>query len=272
MPAEIRIKEEDLSYIAHLFKSTRIKLNLRVVEVVREAGYKNIAKGCRRLRHIERGKEKEAVPVYKRFAQVLDIDWEELKEELRERSRKRRDARDRHLPPPRLGSLLRQARERRELSVEEVIDRIDFSDKIPEDADEEALEEALEEAKKRWRRRLRRLESGEARFPSEVELRAFAGALKVTTAGLRCAAIDERAVYDKQRGVPECIIRAVPGFYVQKKLPQGCSTLDAIDYAENFSDETNIRVCLIFPDRRALYFNPRTGRHENFRRPSMRLG
>ena len=267
MPAEIRIEEEDLSYIAHLFKSTRIKLNLRAVEVVREAGYKNTAKGCRRLKHIEGGKKKEAVPVYKRFAHVLDIDWEEFKEELRERSRKRREEWDRHLPPRRLGSLLRKARERKELSVEEVIDKIDFSDKIPEDADEEALEEA----KVRWRRRLRRLESGSARFPSEVELRAFAGALEVPTEGLRCAAIDERAVYDRQRGVPQCIIRAVPGFYVQKKLPQGCSTLDAIDYAENFSDETNLKVCLVFPDRRALYFNPKTGRHENFTPPSMRL-
>ncbi len=258
MPAEIRIEEEDLSYIAHLFESARIKLNLRRVEVVREAGYKNTAKGCRRLKHIEGG-EQEALPVYERFAHVLDIDWEEVKEEIRERRRKRREERDQLLPPRRLGSLLRKARERKELSVEEVIDRVEDSTNLSE------------EARERWERRFRRLESGSARFPSEVELRAFAGALEVPTEGLRCAAIDERAVYDRQRGVPQCIIRAVPGFYVQKKLPQGCSTLDAIDYAENFSDETNLKVCLVFPDRRALYFNPKTGRHENFTPPSMRL-
>lgn len=69
-----------MGYVATLFRQAREKLGLRPVDVARRAGYKNVAKGIRRLTNIEDGSDIFPRPViYRKFLHILGIDeWDVL--------------------------------------------------------------------------------------------------------------------------------------------------------------------------------------------------
>lgn len=238
---------EELDLVAHRFEWARIRLNLRVVEVVLEAGYENENKGCRRLRAIEDA-DPQPTPVYPRFAGVLGIDLEELVEELEQQRQQRLERHRQQMPPREFGALLESARESAEMTVEQVA----------------AGTEGVINSE-----RCHRLEAGRARLPSDREIEALAEPLGVDTRALRQAASRERKVYDRHDNSPTFVIRAVPGFYVNSPLPQPASTKQHLEYATNFAVEKGFRVCLVFFDGRSVYIEPNRSQSESFDPPSM---
>ncbi len=64
-----------MTYIATLFRQARTMLGLRPVEIARQAGYRNVAKGIRRVTNIEDGTDMFPKPaVYQRFLPILGLD------------------------------------------------------------------------------------------------------------------------------------------------------------------------------------------------------
>lgn len=242
--------DDDLELVAHRFEWARIRLNLNVEDVVREAGYEDIDKGCRRLRNLEDGKP-QPESIYARFGQVLDIDLEQLAEDLEQQRRHRYEKDRQQMPPRELGALLESARDREDLTVEQAASRTDEIVSV---------------------RRLRRLEGGRDRFPSDAEIEALAQALSVSVEAIRNVCERERRIYDRRGDEPLLIMRAVPGFYTTTPLPQPSSTLQKLQYAQQFAKEKNVSVCLVFPDRRSVYIDPDGNRCESHRPPSMSVG
>ena len=243
------IHNDDLSFLAHRFQSTRIRLNLRVPEVLDEADYRM---GCDHVRDIERGKP---VPdaVYERIAQVLEIDFEKLTDELRNRCEERLRVPPQDLPPRVLGKLLASARNNAGLTVEETISRTGLS------------------PSQTYERRLRRLEAGRDRLPAPHVLEALADALGISPYRLFDAYMKECEYYDEMGGQPNLIIRAMAAVYLPQPLPQGLDTAVYLDQAAAFSVEVNRRVALVFPDKRSVYIRPDGLRAESFRPPTMRF-
>ncbi len=251
---KLPIHSEELDHVAHRFEWARIQLNLRVVEVVREAGYKNTNRGCRRLRAIENASPQNHISVYERFAHVLDIDLDELEEELEEVREDRRRRIRQDMPPRILGTLLEKARRRLELTEPEVIARTDL-----EPADH-------------YERRFRRLEAGKARFPTAPEIEHFARALSIPAQAIRQAFEKERLVYDRCDDCPHLILRAIPGVAVTLPIPSRRSTKWYLEYADEYASHRRAKVCLVFKDGRSVYINPDGTRSECFEPPYMTIG
>lgn len=241
---------DDLDLVAHRFEWARIRLNLRVVEVVCEAGFDNVEKGCQKLRDIEDG-QPQPPSIYARFARVLNIDLDKLEEDLKQQRHERHRRFRQEIPPPQLGDLLQSARHKAEMSVEEVASR---------------TQGAVSP------KRLHRLEGGRDRFPTDDEIEALAAALSIKEEAIRAVYERERRVYDEQDKAPKLVMRALPGFYVNVSLPQPASTKQQLDYAMEYSRELNKKVCLVFTDGRSIYINPDGERSETFDPPSMSIG
>ena len=255
------IDRDDLNHLATLFQSTRIRLNLTIIDVVREAGYKNTNKGCRHLRHLERSRELPSDEIYQRFAQVLDIDFTELEADIAARREARRTIPPQDLPPRILGALLERARQAAGLTHKELTEALGW---LPRDIRE---------------RRLRRLEAGRDRFPSNTELQELASALSLSIDTLKAARHQEYAHYDNLKKAPKFIFRAMPAIYITQSLPDdlnpataSAATAGAIAYAEEFATLRGFNTCLVFPDSRSLYLFPSGSRSESFEPPQMRLG
>ncbi len=246
--------KEELDHVAHRFEWARITLNLRVVEVVREAGYENINKGCRRLSAIEDGSPQPHISVYERFAHILDIDLELLQEELEEirEARRRRIRQD--MPPRILGALFEQARRELNLTEEEIVARTELE---PTD---------------HYERRLRRLDSGKARFPTDDEIDEFARALSLSPEAIGRAFEKERRYYDRRDDIPFFILRAIPGVAINLSFPHPMSTKMHLDYATRYAADRKAKVCLVFGDGRSVYINPDGTRSECYEPPHMTIG
>ncbi len=150
------IHRADLPLVASRFTTARRDQGFSQPELVREAGYRNINKGLRRLRHLESGSPKAPDHrIIERFGYTLGLDLDALATELRHRQRKRQQARQKEAPPqpPRiLGALLQKARNRRGLSIPQLVARLD----VPHTD--------------RLENRIKHLESGQLRLPTQTEL------------------------------------------------------------------------------------------------------
>ncbi len=252
MPARIHV--DDLEFLGDRFKEARERLGLRRVELVREAGYKNTNKGCRRIRHIERGEPPLADErVLRRFAHVLELDLEALWDEVRQRHRARLEA-EREGHELWLGGLLRRAREEAGLTVEETIERAGL------------------EPSARFERRLRKFETGEYRFAMQHELEGLCGALDIRELKAFAALQKECEYYDDLDGRPTVVLRLIPAFYTTKTYPDHFTTADVLEFASEFSAEKGLKVCVVFPDKRSVFIE-RDGYHfETWEPPSMSIG
>ncbi len=252
MPARIHV--DDLSFLGHRFKEARERLELSRVELVREAGYKNTNKGCRRIRHIERGDPPLAdVRVLRRFAHVLELDLEALWRAVRQRHKARLEA-EREAHEVWLGSLLRSAREEAGLTVEETIERAGL------------------EPRGRFERRLRKLETGEYRFAMQDELEGLCGALDIRELRAFAALQKECEYYDDLDGRPTIVLRLVPAFYTTKTYPDHFTAADVLDFAREFSADKGLKVCVVMQDKRSVFIEQGAYHTETWEPPSMSIG
>lgn len=248
---KIHIYDNDLGFLGQRFKEARKAAGLRHIEVVREAGYKNINKGCRRIIEIERAERKQTGAVYERFAHVLAMDLEELTEALlHERHLVDKEWRE-NLPPAILGDVLRAARRRAGMDIDEVVHRCGL------------------EGLRTTRSRIARLESGEARFPSWGERYRLADTLSIKQDVLDRAYEEECALYDGQ-GTLYALFRAVPTVPAIKRISGGLRTKEAISYARKLASEVGREVIVVFPDFRHLYISSGGSRREKLQPPSRR--
>jgi transcriptional regulator with XRE-family HTH domain len=251
MPARIHV--DDLRFLGDQFKEARKRLGLRRVELVREAGYQNTNKGCRRILHIERGEPPLADErVLERFAHVLDLDLDQLFEETHEREQKRREE-QRERQKMWVGTLLKGAREQKGWSVEEVIEKAELS---PAD---------------KYETRLERLESGEYRFPMMDELEALSETLDI--AGLKAFAAykKECEYYDRIGKKPSIVARLMPAFYNKVRYPEHFDTDRILRFAEEFSAKHGFKVCVTLPEGHSVYIEPDGHRFESRRSPTMSI-
>lgn len=244
--------KSELDHVAHRFEWARLRLNLRIVEVVRETGTQNINKGCRRLRAIENGSP-QPLSIYNSFAPVLDIDLDELHEELEDIREQRRQKIRQDMPPRILGALLEKGRQSLDLVEDEVIARTALEP--PED----------------YVRRFRRLEAGKARFPTDDEIEAFGSVLLISPKAIRRAFEKERRPYDRRDDGPELLLRAIPAVAVRLPIPHNRSTKWYLDYAGEYAEDRQVKVCLVFGDGRSVYINPNGTRIECYQPPHMTL-
>ncbi len=237
---------EDLQLVAHHFEWARIRLNLHIIEVARQADCDDIDNGCTQLREIENATPQPA-EVYARFAPVLNIDLDGLEEQLQQRRDRRLEQHRQDIPARRLGAVLESVRTNADMSVDQVVDGTDGLVGT---------------------RRYHRLEKGRDRLPSGAELQALAKSFDIDVDALRWAAAQQRRVYDRLTDTPTFVARAVPGFYVTSPLPQPASTKQHLDYATTFARQKCVQVCLVFADSRSVYIKPDGTRRERFEPPS----
>ena len=236
---------DDLRFIGERFEAARRRVGLSRVELVREAGYENTAKGCRRIRNIERGEATDGdLRTLERFAWVLEIDLDQLEERIEERveGRRRREL-ERH--PAWLGRMLRSARERSGSSREEVVRAAGL------------------EPVERYARRLERYESAEWRFPADEELEALCGALGVPVATGRATLRQECAYYDELDGQPVVALKGVPGVAVPLEYPRPTCTERVFAFAERRANEEGRQVVTTLADGRSVFFEPGGDRFES---------
>ncbi len=251
MPARIHV--DDLRFLGDRFKEARKRLGLRRVELVREAGYKNINKGCRRIRHIESGEPPMADRrVFERFAHALDLQLDELFGRIEQREKMRRQEElERHKLW--VGTLLNRAREQKGWGVEQTIDKAGLS------------------PAEKYARRLRRFESGEYRFPMDDELEALCEALEIPGLKALYARQKECEYYDRLDKKPRIVARLMPAFYNRVRYPEHFGTDRTLRFAADFSEEHGFRVCVTFSDGRAVYIEPDGYRFESNRQPTMTI-
>lgn len=250
----VRIHVDDLRFLGDRFKQARRQLGLRRVELVREAGYENINKGCRRILHIERGEPPLADKrVLERFAHVLDLDLEELFDEIRQREEERREEQSKHQKVW-LGTLLKRARKQKGWNIEKVVEEAKLS---PVD---------------KYAKRLRYFESGEYRFPMMDELEALADALDIS--GLKALAAFKRECeyYDRLDKKPSIVARLMPAFYNTLSYPEHYDTERILRFAEEFSAKHGFKVCVTLPQNRSVYVEPDGYRFELPQEPTMTIG
>jgi transcriptional regulator with XRE-family HTH domain len=155
-----------------------------------------------------------------------------------------------------LSALFREARMRAGLSIKQVARRTGFRNQ-PKQI-----------------RVLERLESGNDPFPKAVYLERFAAILGIELADVvQAMSLD----YDEYEHAcetpvqPYLVLRAVPGFYIHRSLPDGCTLEQAEEEALKMARGTRLHVALVYKRGRAIYFSPDGGRCEGGT-PVMKIG
>ena len=222
---------DDLDLLARCVRAAREEADLDRKGAAREAGYKNMAKGLRRLDKIEAGRGAEP-RVLDRFAHALDLDMEAIGERIDARRENRRyDELHRH--PPVLGSLLRRARRERDATVDEL-------------ADAAGLPAS----------RIERIEAARLRFPTDETLESLCEALELPVDRALQARSTEYAYYDGLDGEPEVGARPMPAVSTIVDHPDGLTAEEVVAWATDYARDHDWRIFVVFPDRRTLYITP----------------
>ncbi len=245
-----RIHVDDLRFLGAQFKQAREALGLRRVDVVREAGYQNLEKGCRRLIDIERAEKLEDERVLERFAHVLDLDLELLWAEV-DRREDARCAERRRRQKMWVGTLLEHAREQKGWTLQQVVEAAGLS------------------PVEQYARRLERFEAGEYRFPMRDELEALCDALDVPFKIGVHALAKECDFYDRLDAKPRVVARLMPAVYSELSYPGGVTTAEVLAFAAAFSADRGLRVCVTFSGGRSVYLEPDGYRFESWEGPAM---
>ncbi len=119
---------------------------------------------------------------------------------------------------------------------------------------------------------LQNIESGREHLPRDVFLERFGRVLQIDRAEIIQAMAQDYAELDRPLAKPYLTIRAVPGFYLHRELPDGCSFEEACEIARDIVRKKRMQVALVLSRVRSIFFLKSGEAVEGNFAPAMRVG
>jgi transcriptional regulator with XRE-family HTH domain len=116
-------------------------------------------------------------------------------------------------------------------------------------------------------RHYEQIEQGSVLFPKPEIYRRFIEVLGIEEQEVIQTMQTDLGILD-QPVPPRLIIRGMPAIYIRHRLPEGCTTEEAIAIGERVARERNKHVCVTLARIRGLYITPEGERREHCKLPS----